>query len=446
MINVDFSTLKSLFPSFEPVNPARQFTGVVTDTRKACHGTLFVAIAGEQFDGHDYVKKAAEKGAVVALVSKPIACDIEQIIVDDTLQAYGQLANYWRQHINPKVIAITGSNGKTTVKEMLASILSIDHHILATVGNLNNEIGVPQTLCGLSAKHDIAIIEMGANHAEEIKRLSAIAQPNVVYVNNASATHIEGFGSLQGVRNAKGELYQFAKSDTQAIINLDDDAATQWINQAATKQITTLSLQSKNADVVGRSDNDTLNVTTANDTFSVELKVKGQHNHSNALAAVALALACNTNSKSIVKSLSEFHGFKGRLQFIQGFNGSTLIDDSYNANPTSFKAGIRVLCDLPGEAWLAMGDMAELGKSAQQDHDNVVGFAQHAGVKALFTKGEMSNKAAKIMLDKACSYDSFEVMSDAIKARLNKNINVLVKGSRSAHMEDLVHLLKQEAS
>jgi len=442
MISANLSVLKLLFHSeSELQSDSIPFTGVVTDTRKECAGSLFIALSGENFDGHEYVEAAHQKGAVIALVARPIDCDIAQVIVSDTLVAYGILANYWREHINPTVIAITGSNGKTTVKEMLSSILKLEFTVLATKGNLNNEIGVPQTLCELTLDDEIAIIEMGANHAEEIKRLSKIAEPNVVFVNNASGAHLEGFGSLQGVQQAKGELYRYAQANATAIINLDDAAAQQWIETSASNNIVTISSAEESADICARSQQDTLSIQTANDAFSVTLKVKGQHNHNNALAASSLALAVNASTQSIKTALAEFTGFKGRLQFVKGSNGSTIIDDTYNANPASFKAGINVLCELPGEAWLAMGDMSELGKNAQQEHDNVIDFAQHAGVKALFTKGAMSNQSARIMLDKACTYDSFDVMSDAIKARINDNVNLLVKGSRSAKMEELVTLL-----
>ncbi len=447
MIRASSAVLKTLFPTahIHQLDDVIHFTGVVTDTRKSCSGALFIAITGEHFDGHDYVATAFAKGARIALVSRLVACAIPQVVVDDTVKAYGLLAHYWRQHVNPEVIAITGSNGKTTVKEMLHSILKREFNVLATKGNFNNEIGVPQTLCELSEDNDMAIIEMGANHADEIKRLSAIAAPDVVYVNNASATHIEGFGSLQGVRLAKGELYRYARRDAVALVNLDDEAATQWIQTSATQHIVTLSLSDSQADIYAHSKGDELSITTPDETYDVTLRVKGKHNHSNALAASGLALAVHASVGSIVQALSEFTGFKGRLQFLKGINGSTLIDDSYNANPTSFKAGINVLCALPGEAWLAMGDMAELGESAQQDHDNVVDFARHAGVKALFTKGQMSNHAAQKMLDKATTFESFDVMSDAIKGRINEHVNLLIKGSRSAQMDKLVDLLKGSA-
>ncbi len=446
MITTNCSVLKLLFNSQSDMKTdAIVFKGVVTDTRKECTGALFIALTGDNFDGHNYVDAAFEKGAVIALVSQPVDSDIAQIIVEDTLIAYGILANYWRKHINPTVIAITGSNGKTTVKEMLAGILRLESQVLATVGNFNNEIGVPQTLCELSNDDDIAIIEMGANHADEIKRLSAIAEPNVVYVNNASATHVEGFGSLEGVQKAKGELYRYAKHDAIALVNCDDAAAKKWIESSATNNVITLSTRLADVDMCAHSQGDVLHIKTANDEFKIQLKVKGEHNHSNALAAASLALAVDASVDSIKTSLAHFNGFKGRLQFVEGINGSTLIDDSYNANPTSFEAGINVLCDLPGEAWLAMGDMGELGDNAQQEHNNVVEFAKQAGVKALFTKGEMSNQSAQIMLEKACAYDSFDVMSDAIKQRLNDHVNLLIKGSRSAHMDKLVDLLKRRA-
>lgn len=442
MITANLSVLKLLFNTQSRIkSESTVFTGVVTDTRKVCKGALFIALTGDNFDGHDYVDAAYQKGAVIALVSQEVDSEIPQIVVEDTLLAYGLLANYWRKEINPVVIAITGSNGKTTVKEMLFSILKRDSNVLATKGNLNNEIGVPQTLCGLSHDHEIAIVEMGANHAEEIKRLSKIAEPDVVYVNNASATHLEGFGSLRGVQKAKGELYRYAKSSAKAIINLDDDAAQQWVASSSAAKTIRISLKHTEADNFASFENGHLTIQTAGNKLSFKLLVKGEHNQSNALAAASLALAVDAPVDSIQKALSEFTGFKGRLQFLQGVKGSTIIDDTYNANPTSFRAGIDVLCDLPGEAWLAMGDMGEMGNNAQQEHDNVVNFAQQTGVKALFTKGEMSNRSAQLMLEKAKTYDSFEVMSKAIKERINQNVNLLVKGSRSAKMEELVHLL-----
>lgn len=444
MITSNLSVLKLLLQQQSTIKSASTvFKGVVSDTRQACKGALFIALNGANFDAHDYVDIAYQKGAVIALVAHFVDSDIPQVLVADTLIAYGVIAHYWRKEINPTVIAITGSNGKTTVKEMLAAILKQDLTVLATLGNFNNAIGVPQTLCQLSPGDTVAIIEMGANHAEEIRRLSAIAEPDVVYVNNASAAHLAGFGSLEGVQKAKGELYRYAKANATAIVNLDDAAAEQWIHSSATKNIISISTRLSNADIYASSKDNKLTIKTPNGDLNIVLKVKGAHNHSNALAAVGIALAVNAPTASMVKALSEFSGFNGRLQFVEGVNGCTIIDDTYNANPSSFKAGIKVLCDLPGDAWLAMGDMAELGDKAQKEHDKVVDFARHAGVKSLFTKGKMSNRSAHIMLEKASSYDSFDAMGNAIKARIRDNINMLVKGSRSAKMEQLVDLLKR---
>lgn len=446
MIEASYNELSELFSNATHLEGDVQFQGVVTDTRKECQGSLYIALEGEYFDGHDYVQAAYEKGAVIALVSKPIDSEIPQVLVNDTLKAYGLLANFWRRKVNPIVIAITGSNGKTTVKEMLANILSIESNVLATEANFNNEVGVPQTLCGLTKKHQFAVIEMGANHAGEIERLVKIAEPNLVYVNNAAGAHLEGFGSLQGVQQAKGEMYRYAHANSTAVFNSDDEASVEWLASANSQHKITISSQGNAADYESSFSENKLKIKTLSDRFAIALKVKGEHNHTNALAAATMALALNVARQNVISGLSAFVGFKGRLQFVEGFNGSTLIDDTYNANTASFKAGIKVLCALDGEAWLAMGDMGELGEQSQQEHDEVVRFAKNAGVKALFTKGLQSRKAARLMSHQAQSFDDFQPMIECIQGRLKSDINLLIKGSRSAQMERLVSALQRGIS
>ncbi len=424
--------------------PPTEFSGVTIDSRQSCQGRLFVAIRGDQFDGHDFVDAARQGGACAALVERRLPVEIPQIVVDDCKQAMAKLANDWRHRCNPCVIALTGSNGKTTVKEMLYRILAAEAPSHATRGNYNNDIGVPLTLFELDREHEFAIIEMGANHRGEIALLAEIAEPDIVYVNNAAAAHLEGFGDLQGVVEAKGELYAYCKPQHKAAFNLDEKASVYWRDICAAQTRLGCALDA-NADV-GAS------WSQLGDGLSIEfgfedrirectLDVLGEHNVRNALAAVSLALLAGVDFAAAVDNLNAFSGVRGRLQMLPGPAQSRLIDDSYNANPDSLEAGLRVLCSLPGTPWLALGDMAELGDDAPERHHQAARLARQLGVEKMFAIGVMSCDASAEFGGAGRCFDSTEEMADELRIQLHEDINLLIKGSRAAAMDRLVSLL-----
>ncbi len=442
MIEIHSSTLPSVF-QIEKV-PEFSFKGVQTDTRKSCNGALFVALRGENFDGHDYLKQAQAQGAVAALVEKPQDIAIKQIVVDDSLQAMGQLARYWRRQVNPKLVAITGSNGKTTVKEMLAKILHSQDKTLVTPGNFNNAIGVPLTLFGLSRDDAYAVVEMGANHPREIEYLVGIAEPDVVYVNNARAAHLSGFGSVQGVVEAKGEMYQSAPSDSTAVFNEDEPACDYWKTISNSQRKLSFSMQHKaeiNAGFSQQEQGIEVDVQVGSRSGQCSLNVYGSHNASNATAAISLAMACGLELDDCCHALSGFSGVSGRLQMCDGPAQSHIIDDSYNANPDSLAAAIDVLCALEGRAWLALGDMAEMGDESLSMHMQALDYARQQGVEEVFALGAMSCRAAEIFGKNGQCFDTHAAMAGHLMPRLKKGVNLLVKGSRSSGMDKLVTML-----
>jgi UDP-N-acetylmuramoyl-tripeptide--D-alanyl-D-alanine ligase len=422
------------------------FRGVTIDSRQDCEGRLFVAIAGDNFDGHEFVEAAYQKGAAAALVQSRQQCDIPQLVVDDCRRAMGQLANYWRHQCDPIVLALTGSNGKTTVKEMLYRILQSQAPTLATRGNFNNDIGLPLTLFELDGSETYAVIEMGANHRGEIARLCEIAEPDIVYVNNVAAAHLEGFGGIQGVIEAKGEIYAYCGPEQKALFNVDEPACHHWREHCAaeTQLGCGLDLPAEVSANWGSSDGGVLiEFSYLGETSSSQIEVIGEHNVRNALAALSMALLAGVDFAAAADGLAGFSGVKGRLQTLHGPAGSRLIDDSYNANPDSLEAGIRVLCSLDGEAWLALGDMRELGVDAEQLHREAAHCARQHGVRRFYGIGEMSSIASREFGEGGSAYDDIDDMAEAILAQIRPDVNLLVKGSRGAHMERLVDRLTQ---
>jgi UDP-N-acetylmuramoyl-tripeptide--D-alanyl-D-alanine ligase len=422
------------------------FCGVTIDSRESSQGMLFVAIKGENFDGHQFVEAAYRGGAVVALVETRQPCAIAQLVVDDCRRAMGRLANYWRRHCDPCVIALTGSNGKTTVKEMLYQVLARRASTLATRGNYNNDIGLPLTLFTLSPSHRFAVIEMGANHRGEIARLAEIAEPDIVYVNNVAAAHLAGFGDIQGVIEAKGELYAYCGPEQKALFNVDEAASGYWREHCAARTQLDCGIDQP-ADVsarwTSRGEGVDVEFTYLGETQRCELAVIGEHNVRNALAAVSLALLAGSELASAVAGLAGFLGVEGRLQTLPGPAHSRLIDDSYNANPNSLEAGIKVLCSLQGAHWLALGDMAELGAEAVELHRQAGRDARRLGVEKLFGLGEMSCIASREFGDGGSCHDDIDDIAGAILAHIHPGVNLLVKGSRAAGMERLVARLTQ---
>ncbi|HET6263746.1 MAG TPA: UDP-N-acetylmuramoyl-tripeptide--D-alanyl-D-alanine ligase, partial [Usitatibacter sp.] len=367
---------------------ATRFSGVTTDSRKVATGDLFVALVGERFDGNEYVGEAMAQGAVAAITSRLVSArvPVPQVVVDDTRIALGKLAGHWRARFALPLVALTGSNGKTTVKEMLTSILAAHcgdaTMVLATQGNLNNDIGMPVTLLRLREEHRYAVIEMGMNHEGEIDYLTRIALPTVALVNNAQRAHVGILGSLEAIARAKGEIYSGLRPSGVAIVNANDPFASYWKGLNAGRRVVTFGF-SEGADVRATVEGSQVRFVTPADAFAVALQVSGEHNVRNALAACAAAHALEIPPHDMQDGLAHFSGVPGRLQRRPGRSGSTVIDDSYNANPESMKAAIRVLAAQPGRRVFVMGDMGELGAEGPQMHAEVGAFARAAGVDGM---------------------------------------------------------------
>lgn len=420
------------------------FHAVSTDSRTVQAGDLFVALRGERFDGHAYVAECLQRGAAAALVSQQVAGAGSQLVVADTRVALGQLAAYWRSQFAIPLVAVTGSNGKTTVKEMLAAILRAaaggDAAVLATQGNLNNDIGLPMTLLKLREQHRYAVAEMGMNHAGEIAYLTRLGRPDVALVNNALPAHLEGLGSVEGVARAKGEIFQGLGAGGTAIINADDAYAPLWRELAAPHRIQTFGLEQTadvSADYRLNADGSEVTLKTPQGSARLHLPAAGLHNVRNALAATAAALAMGVTLVAVVNGLQQFSGAKGRLQRKSGLQGCTVIDDTYNANPASMRAAIDVLAACPGKRVLVLGDMGELGADAEQLHAEIGQYARAARLDGLLTLGEMSRAYA------GERYDTPEQLADALRPQLDNTTTVLVKGSRFMRMERVVALITE---
>ena len=425
-----------------------EFFCVGTDSRAIKKGQLFVALKGENFDGHEYAAQSLEQGASAVLVSK--ASNVSPaVVVEDTRLALGDLASHWRAKFDMPVVAITGSNGKTTVKEMLAAILKVatadDASVLATQGNLNNDIGLPMTMLNLGKQHRYAVLEMGMNHTGELSYLSNLAKPNVALVNNAGTAHIGELGSLEAIANAKGEIFEGLADGGTAIINADDVFANLWKNLASKHQQVTFGLKAK-ADVTAKYElhaaSSDLELIAPNGTVKFTLPAPGLHNVSNALAAASAALALNVLLENIATGLSNFAGVKGRLQTKQGFAGAKVIDDTYNANPMSMKAAIDVLKVSAGQRIFVMGDMAELGADAASMHAEIGAYAKTAGIEKFYALGELTKNAVTAFGANAMHFGTVEALAESLKSIMNAETTVLVKGSRSMRMERVVDAIQ----
>lgn len=421
-----------------------QFAGISTDTRSLVAGNLFFALMGPHFDGHGYVEQAHAKGAAAAVVNRRMTTSLSLLQVKDTRQALGQLARHWRARFSIPVVGITGSNGKTTVKEMIAAILSCQGPVLATKGNLNNDIGVPLTLANIDSKHSSAVIEMGANHAGEIAYLAGLARPTVGIVTNAGPAHLEGFGSLDGVAHAKGEMFKTLSDDAVAIINADDHYAPLWKSFAQGREILTFGLQNAadvTADYSAETAGTRLELCTPQGQISVHLPLLGRHNVVNALGATAAALAAGAQLEQVRQGLESLGGVSGRLQRKQRRDGGLVIDDTYNANPASLRAAIDVLKAFSGQRWLVIGDMAELGDDAAALHAEIGRYAAQAGIDRVFTLGNLAQHAAQACASNAQAFTDLDALMTALDEGLGAEVTLLVKGSRSMGMERVVDRL-----
>ena len=426
------------------------FDRVTTDSRDLRPGDLFVGIRGECFDGQTFADQALSAGAAGVMVeagAKILTPKARVLEVDDTRLAFGRLAASWRTRFTLPLIAITGSNGKTTVKEMLASILrqvAGESGVLATAGNLNNDIGMPMTLLRLNAAHRYAVIEMGMNHLGEISYLSSLARPTVALINNAGSAHIGELGSVDAIARAKAEIFEGLDTAGTAILNSDDTFADFWRTRVRGRRVVNFGLDNK-ATVAARYElavfASLVTFRTPQEEFVATLGLPGLHNVRNALAAVACAYALEIPSAAIVAGLAGYAGAKGRLQPKRHASGALVIDDIYNANPESMQAALAVLAAYPGRTFFVMGDMGELGANAQAMHASIGEFAKRSGVHAMFALGEMSAAAVRGFGGGARHFSSVDELVGALSGRLEHGSTVLVKGSRFMRMERIVEAL-----
>jgi UDP-N-acetylmuramoyl-tripeptide--D-alanyl-D-alanine ligase len=422
------------------------FTGVNTDTRSLRAGEIYLALRGPRFDGNEFLDQAAAAGAVAAVVDRAVtAPPLPVIEVTDGQAALTRAAAGWREGFSAPVVGVAGSNGKTTVKEMTSSILAQRGPCLATRGNLNNHIGVPLTLLRLEDQHRSAVIEIGANNPGEVAELVAFTKPNVGLITNAGAEHLEGFGDLDGVARAEGEMVAGLTAVDVAVINADDDYARLWRDMTPAKVVTFGVDNPADFRAVGVSESltdagfrVTFTLQSPLGERAVQLNVGGRHNVLNATAAAAAAVQAGATLDNVVQGLATMHPVAGRLQPARTPHGARLIDDSYNANPSSMRAGIDVLTGLPGKAWLVMGDMGELGEHAQASHVEVGAYARERGVQHLFATGPLSQLAVEAFGEGASWYADTESLARAVDARLAADVTLLVKGSRSNRLERVV--------
>ncbi|WJG08732.1 UDP-N-acetylmuramoyl-tripeptide--D-alanyl-D-alanine ligase [Aliiglaciecola sp. LCG003] len=427
----------------------RSITGVSTDTRTIAPGDLFIALVGPNFDGHKFVAAAIKQGALASIVSQPIESDLPYILVEDTKLALGALSAAVKAKVAPKTVGITGSSGKTTVREMVTAILSRIGNVLSTKGNFNNDIGVPLTLLRLEPKHDFAVIEMGANHLGEIAYTTNLVKPDVATIVNAAAAHLEGFGSLLGVARAKSEIFKGLNEKGIAILNLDSQFHQFWSGKLKHQPTLSFSM-SENSDfyaediTLGLDGCAQFLLNTPQGNIHLNLALPGEHNVSNALVAAALAMSVGAGLDDVKFGLQNMQQVAGRLQVKQLTNQVKILDDTYNANVSSVNAAIDLLSSFSGHRILILGDMGELGEKARYYHEQVGLHAKHKMIDSLLTVGVLSQSASdgfggKHFSDKSKLVDYV----NELLAKEQRDITILVKGSRSARMEEVVKALEE---
>ncbi|MBS1188004.1 MAG: murF [Burkholderiaceae bacterium] len=452
-MNGNLSTIQAWIAGSRRTGDA-SFAGISTDSRQVQPGNLFIALRGERFDAHDFLHDIAASGAAAVVVERvPEGLTLPALIVPDTRMAFGELASHWRRQFALPMIGVTGSNGKTTVKEMIASILRAafgDGHVLATLGNLNNDIGVPLTLLRLGDEHRAAVIEMGMNHVGEIALLSSIAQPTVGLVNNAQREHQEFMHSIEAVARENGAVIAGLPPGGVAVFPADDEFTPLWRELAADsvkRRVVTFGLSAE-ADVGGNyrlgDFGSELTLRIDGRTWQVNLQAAGLHNVRNALAAAACCHAIGVEAEMIVRGLQAFAPVNGRMQRKQGKNGVVVIDDTYNANPDSVLAAIDVLSRAAAPRVLVLGDMGEVGDAGREFHQEVGSHARQSGIDYLLTLGELARDAAGAFGMNALHFTDLERLMPVLGAVLLPGATVLVKGSRFMQMERVVRLLADE--
>ena len=431
------------------------FTSISIDTRAIKPSQLYIAIKGHNFDGNEFIDEAHKAGAIAAIIHNGVKTELAHIIVEDSRLALAELAGEWRRLLSMarkeplSIVGITGSNGKTTTKEMVAAILATNASVLYTQGNLNNDIGVPLTLLKLNEQHRYAVIEMGANHAGEIAYTSQYVNADVVIITNAGAAHLEGFINLEGVAKAKGEIIETLKVDGIAVINHDDDYFNYWKSVAGNKKILSFGLKNT-ADITAKSikttirDNSfitTFTLVTSLGSIDINLQLAGQHNVLNALASAAACIALNINLQTIKQGLEKLSPVTGRLQPLVSRLGNIIIDDTYNANADSLQAGLDVLANISGKPWLVLGAFGELGPDSPKIHEEIAQQIKASGVIRLMAIGTDSKKTVQAFGGGGTFFETQQDLIDALKEELQGDETILIKGSRAQHMENVAAAL-----
>lgn len=434
-----------------------EFTSVSTDTRTLRPGALFVALRGPSFDGHDFVAAALERGAAAALVERALPVALPQLVVADSLTVLSAFAHAWRRQFRIPLIGVTGSNGKTTTKELLGAILARLGPTLVTRGNLNNHIGVPLMLLELNAAHRYAVIEMGANHGGEIAHLAQLVEPTIGLVTNAGAAHLEGFGSLQGVAEGKGELFRALPAEGVAIVNADDAYAAMWRDASTAERILTFGFEQPadfmahkvrtgvSTDAHAGGFRTEFDLVTPYGVLPATLSLGGMHNLRNALGAAAAACAAGAELEEVVAGLAALGSVAGRLELKPALHGALLVDDSYNANPSSLKAGLDALHDCGKTRWLILGEMRELGPGADELHAEVGRYARQSGIARLLAVGEHARYAVEAFGPGAQWFADLDALIAQARRSLAPDTVVLIKGSRANRLERVAAALTVDA-
>ncbi len=437
------------------IGGAVEIDQVSTDTRTIEPGALFIALKGANFDGHKFIDQAIEKGASAVVVDHQMDIKVPQLVVKDTKAALGALGAAIKAQIRPKTIAITGSVGKTTVKEMAAAILSRLGNVLATQGNFNNEIGVPLTLLRLEPQHDYAVIELGANHPGEIAYTTGLTKPDVCIINNVAAAHLEGFIDVYGVARAKGEIFTFSPEEAVAVVNCDSEYSDYWLRRLKDRPVRRFAMHGdKQVDVwVDNICMDEFGCATfdlyannngVQENILVQLLVPGKHNIKNALAAASVCLAVGASMTDIALGLREMKPVAGRVNLVKVNKNLTVIDDTYNANVESAKAAVNLLNESLGRKIMILGDMAELGLDARVYHEEVGTYAKEQGIDNLYTLGVLSQNASEMFNGNGKHFSSRAQLLEFIYGNIDadkQKVTILVKGSRSAKMERVVEAI-----
>ena len=428
--------------------PDHSFVGISTDTRTLQKDQLFFALQGPNFDGGEFVSAAAEKDAAAAVLSAPGEVDIPRITVADTRRALGSLAAFWRKRMPAKVIGITGSNGKTTVKEMIANCLALSAETLATRGNLNNDVGLPLMLLSLSEEHRYAVIEMGANHSGEIAYLTSLAEPDVVVITNAAPAHLEGFGDLDGVARAKGEILQGSVAPLFVVLNVDDPYFAYWNSLLSGDTVISFGVESDASvfatDVEADGDAMQFSLHIHSEEIPIRLPLAGLHNVRNACATAAVLHGLGADGKQIRQGLESVQAVSGRLQPVESITSLTVYDDSYNANPQSVIAAAEFLAAQPGSNWLVLGDMGELGEDEVLLHKAVGRAARRLGIDRILATGSLSQNTVKTFGKGGMWYEDIAALIEELQRSATEDTNVLIKGSRFMQMERVVEALINE--